>query len=265
MSGGPGQIQLKDVSKVFRKRGGGTFCALEAINLTIHSSELVFVLGPSGCGKSTLLNMIAGFEAPTSGEILLDGKPLGAPDSRRAVIFQDVQGSLFSWLNVRDNTEFGLRMRGMAPQERCTHSDRYLQLVGLKDFADHMPFELSGGMKQRVQIARALANDPEILLMDEPFGALDAQTRAVLQAELEDIWLNTRKTIVFVTHDITEAVLLADRIVILSNGPEAKIHRIISVDIPRPRSPAGPGVAKLFQEIQGLIQPTLTANRRTAA
>ncbi len=249
------------MSKSYRKRGGGTFDALSDINLEIEPAELVFLLGPSGSGKSTLLNMIAGFESPTTGEIRLDGEPLRGPDHRRAMIFQDVQGSLFSWLTVRQNVEFGQKMRGVGRNERHASAGRYLELVGLRDFADHMPYELSGGMKQRVQIARALANDPEILLMDEPFGALDAQTRSVLQFELEDIWQNTKKTIVFVTHDVTEAILLADRIVILSSGPEAKIHRTVCVGIPRPRAAADLRVANLFQEIQNLIQPSLRSRR----
>lgn len=245
----PDVIEIRGVSKTFRASTGGLTNVFEDVSLAIARSEFVLLLGPSGCGKSTLLNMIAGFEPPSSGTILQDGEQVFRPDARRTMVFQDVQGSLFAWLSVQANVEFGLRMAGMPPRERGAVARRYLELVGLREAASKMPFELSGGMKQRVQIARALAMDPEVLLMDEPFGALDAQSRNVLQEELEGIWEKTRKTIVFVTHDITEAVRLADRIVVFSAGPAAKVARIVEVSLPRPRLPTSIEVARLAQEI----------------
>jgi NitT/TauT family transport system ATP-binding protein len=256
-------IDVRNVGKTFIRRRGGEVMALENVDLTIEPSEFVCLLGPSGCGKSTLLNMIAGFEKPTRGEILVGGVPIRGPDTKRTMIFQDVQRSLFPWLTVRENVEFGLRMRGVSRLRRRVTASRYLELVGLQAQAEQMPFELSGGMKQRVQLARALANDPETLLMDEPFGSLDAQTRAVLQLELEAIWQETRKTIVFVTHDILESVRLADRIVVMSAGPNARVLRVITVDLARPRRLGTPEVGTLVQTIEALIQPVLARRRRS--
>jgi len=244
-------ISIDGVSKLFG-RGPRTTTVFENVTLSIARSEFLFLLGPSGCGKSTLLNMIAGFEPPSSGRIAQDGTEVMKPDQRRVMVFQDVNGSLFPWLTAQGNVEFGLRMAGVPPGEREPLAAKYLNLVGLRDAASKMPYQLSGGMKQRVQIARALVNDPQVLLMDEPFGALDAQSRNMLQAELEAIWLKTRKTIVFVTHDITEAVRLADRIVVFGPGPGSKVVRLVEVDLPRPRLPTSFQVAALAQEI-GLL------------
>jgi NitT/TauT family transport system ATP-binding protein len=245
----PDVIEIIEVSKRFRASNGKVTPVFEDVTLSIGRSEFVFLLGPSGCGKSTLLNMIAGFEAPSEGRILQDQEPVARPDSRRTMVFQDVHGSLFPWLTAQANVEFGLRMAGMSAAARASAASKYLDLVGLREAASKMPFELSGGMKQRVQIARALAMNPEVLLMDEPFGALDAQSRNVLQEELERIWQETKKTIVFVTHDITEAVRLADRIVVFGAGPAAKIVKIVDVDLPRPRLPTSVEVARLAQDI----------------
>lgn len=258
-------IEISGVAKTFRSSSGNPTTVFRDVNLTVARSEFVFLLGPSGCGKSTLLNMIAGFEAPSVGNILQDGAPIVRPDARRTMVFQDVQGSLFPWLSAQANVEFGLRMAGVSQGKRTEAAQRYLQLVGLRDAAAKMPFELSGGMKQRVQIARALAMNPEVLLMDEPFGALDAQSRNVLQEEIERIWLETRKTIIFVTHDILEAVRLADRIVVFSAGPDAKVARIVPVDLSRPRLPTDVAVAKLAQEVGTLFSHWNTAPRERAA
>ncbi|HZZ95163.1 MAG TPA: ABC transporter ATP-binding protein [Usitatibacter sp.] len=246
-------IEVLGVGKRFRSRSGKATSVFEDVSLSIRRGEFVLLLGPSGCGKSTLLNMIAGFEPPSEGRILQDSTPVLRPDARRTMVFQDVQGSLFPWLSAQANVEFGLRMAGMPSAQRTSVASRYLKLVGLDHAASKMPFELSGGMKQRVQIARALATDPEVLLMDEPFGALDAQSRNVLQAELERIWQATKKTIVFVTHDIAEAVRLADRIVVFGTGPAAKIVEVIEVDLPRPRVPTSLEVARLAQDIGTLF------------
>jgi NitT/TauT family transport system ATP-binding protein len=246
-------IEVRNVSKVFKgsdRRGTSVFRNAE---LRIGKGEFVFLLGPSGCGKSTLLNMIAGFEPPSEGQILHDCVPVKGPDSRRTMVFQDVHGSLFPWMSAQENVEFGLKMAGVDAAARAVTAQKYLRLVGLQDAAPKMPFELSGGMKQRVQIARALATDPEVLLMDEPFGALDAQSRNVLQAELERIWQATGKTIIFVTHDIAEAVRLADRIVVFSGGPDAQVAKVIRVGLERPRLSTSVAVADLTQEIGELF------------
>ena len=252
-----GTIEIRHVSKTFVGRDGSESSALNDISILVQPSEFVLLLGPSGCGKSTLLNMIAGFDHPTTGTILLDGLPIYRPDARRTMVFQNVQGSLFPWLTVRENVEFGLKMSGTPKPVRRALSDKYLRLVGLADASKKMPFELSGGMKQRCQIARAIATDPEILLMDEPFAAIDAQSRSALQGEIERIWKQTGKTIVFVTHDIQESVRLADRVIIFSGGPGAHILNVINVEIPRPRALSSPAVIELAQEIESLIEPSL--------
>jgi ABC-type nitrate/sulfonate/bicarbonate transport system ATPase subunit len=194
---------------------------LQGIDLTIQKGSFVCILGPSGCGKSTLLEMLAGFEKPTEGAITFDGKPVGAPGPDRVVIFQDVSNALFPWLTVRENVEFGLKALPRA--ERAQRVDEALALVGLGEHQRKFPSELSGGMKQRAQIARGLVMNPDVLLMDEPFGALDAFTRQKLQLELKALWARTGKTIVFITHDATEAVTLATDIVVLSRGPGARV------------------------------------------
>lgn len=191
--------------------------ALEPISLDIAENAFVCLVGPSGCGKSTLLNILAGFETPTSGEALMDGVPVRGPDPRRGVVFQ--QGALFTWMSVKDNVAFGPLATGKSSADAGRIADRYLEMVGLTAFGKRYPYELSGGMQQRVGIARALANDPEILLMDEPFAALDAQTRELLQEEIKRIWQSTRKTVLWITHSIEEALFLATDIVVMSARP----------------------------------------------
>ena len=206
--------------------------ALVDINLKIQEGEFICLLGPSGCGKSTLLKIIAGLIPATSGKIIIDGKVIDGPGPERAVVFQDY--ALFPWMSVRDNVEFGLEARKLAPAARKEISDKLLGVVGLTDFADRYPHHLSGGMKQRVSIARALAVNPSLLLMDEPFGALDAQTRQSLQDELLRIWREYRKTVIFVTHSIEEAIYLSDRIVVMTARP-GRIKEVVSIDEARPR------------------------------
>jgi NitT/TauT family transport system ATP-binding protein len=204
--------------------------ALANVDLAIAPGEFVAILGPSGCGKSTLLNVIAGFERPSAGRVLVDGAPVNTPGPERPVVFQ--QHSLFPWMSALDNVAFGLRMAGQASaRERARH---YLGLVGLADFHHRYPHELSGGMQQRVGLARALAVEPTILLMDEPFGALDAQTRVLMQEQLMRLWEQWRHTVVFVTHDIDEAIFLADRIVVLGIMPNI-VRGAFEVALPRPR------------------------------
>ena len=226
-------IEIKNINKSFKSKKNEKLSVLEDINLEINDGEFVCLLGPSGCGKTTLLRLIAGLDHPTSGEIIADGEVVEKPSGDRAVIFQ--QYSLFPWLTVLDNVIFGLEMTNKdSKEENIAAAERYLESVGLIDFKDSYPHELSGGMKQRVAIIRSLLNHSPILLMDEPFSALDMQNRHKLQEQLIGVWKRFKNTIVFVTHDVDEAVYLADKIVILDKNP-GKIREIVDVDIERPR------------------------------
>jgi ABC-type nitrate/sulfonate/bicarbonate transport system ATPase subunit len=226
-------IELRKVSKLFyNDETGEVVQALHDITLSVEENEFVCVLGPSGCGKSTLLNLVAGFERPTSGQVLFDGHAIQRPGPERGVVFQEA--ALLPWLTVEQNVDFGLRNLGYDRDERKERVQRFVSLVGLSDFRRARPHQLSGGMKQRVQIARVLALSPRALLMDEPFGALDAQTRDHLQEELLHIWEIERKTVLFVTHNVEEAVYLADRVVVLAPAPEGIIADV-PLFIPRPR------------------------------
>ncbi len=226
-------IEVKNINKSFESKKTDKLSVLEDINLTINDGELVCLLGPSGCGKTTLLRLIAGLDQPTSGEIVANGEVVKKPSGDRAVIFQ--QYSLFPWLTVLQNVTFGLEMTKKGSKEENVHAaERYLKSVGLIDFKDSYPHELSGGMKQRVAIIRSLLNHSPILLMDEPFSALDMQNRHKLQEQLIGVWKRFENTIVFVTHDVDEAVYLADKIVILDKNP-GRIAKIVDVDIERPR------------------------------
>lgn len=237
------KLHLKNVSKEFvAKRTGQKTLAVSDFSLQVRAGEFLCVVGPSGCGKSTVLNMIAGLDHPTGGSILMDGQPVTAPGAERGVMFQDY--ALFPWKSVRDNVGFGLKHgtpgEGLSPAERRERVDHFVEMVGLKAAAGKYPHQLSGGMRQRVALARLLANGPDVLLMDEPLGALDAQTRMVLQVELLRIWGETaeqgqRKTVVFITHGIDEAVFLADRVVVMSSHP-GRVNAVIDIDIPRPRT-----------------------------
>lgn len=231
-------------------RKGGVHYIIKNINLVIKGGEFFILLGPSGCGKSTLLNIIAGFVAKSGGRLRLGNREIDRPGRERAVVFQQADSSLFPWLTVRENVEFGLKMRRMPKAERRETADRYIRLVGLAGHEDKFPRELSGGMKQRVQLARVLANDPDILLMDEPFGALDAMTRRTMQHELSRIWRQTGKTVIFVTHDIQEAILLGQRIAIMSAGPNARITDIYDVPFDYPRDPGAPAFIGLLRKVQ---------------
>ena len=239
-------LEVRGVSKRFETRRHDTL-ALSDINLSVRPGEFVCLLGPSGCGKSTLLNIIAGFDRPTAGEMLVGGNRVSGPGRDRIVVFQEA--ALFPWLNVRSNVEFGLKLAGVGRFERRERAEQYLKLVGLERFHKAFIHELSGGMKQRAQLARSLAVDPEILLMDEPFAALDAQTRDVLQEELQLIWQRTGKTVVFVTHNVREAVLLADRVVVMSPSP-GRIKREIHISLEHPRSPDSHAVVDLAADIR---------------
>jgi NitT/TauT family transport system ATP-binding protein len=232
------KVQMRDVSVAFERDGKNT-PVLDKINLEIANGEFVCLVGPSGCGKSTLLNVMAGFISPASGVVEIDGETVRGPDPRRILVFQD--HGVFPWLTVEGNIEFGLsRLSGAERKERVAH---YVQMVRLQGFEHSYPPDLSGGMKQRLQVARALAMNPDVLFLDEPFGALDAITRVMMRAELLRIWHSERRTVIFVTHDVDEAVQLADRVVVLSSRP-AKIQNVHSVDIPHPRNISSPAYLK---------------------
>jgi NitT/TauT family transport system ATP-binding protein len=234
-------LSLTNVGKMFDVNGR-KIEALRGANLEVAKGEFVCLIGASGCGKSTLLRIVAGFENATSGEALMWGKPINGPDPTRGMVFQDY--GLFPWLSVRANIGFGPASRGRAKSEVKETVDRFIDLVGLGKFADVYPHQLSGGMKQRVAIARVLANDAEVVLMDEPFGALDAMTRERLQDELLDLWQRTGLTVLFVTHSIEEAIFLSNRVIVMSPGP-GRIDNDIAIDLPRPRDVAAPDFNEL--------------------
>jgi NitT/TauT family transport system ATP-binding protein len=242
-------LTVENLNKTYVSQGSET-PALVDINLSIAEGEFLCLLGPSGCGKSTLLKIIAGLIPATSGRIAINGKAVNGPGPERAVVFQDY--ALFPWMTVRDNVEFGLEARKLPPAERRQVSSRLLKVVGLSDFAERFPHQLSGGMKQRVSIARALAVDPSLLLMDEPFGALDAQTRQLLQDELLRIWREYRKTVVFVTHSIEEAIYLSDRIAVMTARP-GRIKQIVMVPELRPRDMASVDMNQRQREVRAVL------------
>ena len=245
-----GDLVIRNLTRSFVRDDGELLTAVENINLTIRQEEFICVLGPSGCGKTTFLRMVAGLDQATSGEIILDGEEIRGPNPKIGIVFQEY--SLFPWRNVIDNVAFGLEMQGIEREERYRIADQYLDLVGLSQFRASYPSELSGGMKQRVAVARALALDPVVLLMDEPFGALDAQTRNLLQKELLEIWEKTKKTIIFVTHSVDEAVFLGDRLIVLTSRP-GSICEIVPIDLDRPRNRTGTEFARVRRQVLDLI------------
>jgi NitT/TauT family transport system ATP-binding protein len=251
------KILIERVSKSFspksRRDAGERFVAISNVSLTVEEGEFLSIVGPSGCGKSTLLDLLAGLEPASSGSILVNGRPINGPDQEIGIVLQGY--ALFPWRTVRKNVEFGLEIRELGKKERREVSQRYIELVGLTGFEDSYPHELSGGMRQRVAIARALAYDPAVLLMDEPFAAVDAQTRELLQEELLRIWERTGKTIVFITHSIEEAIFLSDRVAVMSRNP-GTIKEIVEVTVPRPRHAdrASLGFSRLRHHLWELLQ-----------
>ncbi|MCI6274230.1 MAG: ABC transporter ATP-binding protein [Coriobacteriaceae bacterium] len=225
------KVHINHVVKKFQTRKG-EMVALNGVDLDIHENEFVCVVGPSGCGKSTLLNIIGGLEKPTEGSVTVDGREVTGPGSDRGIVFQ--QYALFPWLTVEKNVEFGLKLQGKSKEEAAEIAQRYIKMVELEEFAKAYPKELSGGMKQRVAIARAYAVNPKVLLMDEPFGALDAQTRTQLQQELLVTWEKEQKTCFFITHDVEEAIILGQRVIIMCARP-GRVKDVVDIDIPYPR------------------------------
>jgi ABC-type nitrate/sulfonate/bicarbonate transport system ATPase subunit len=239
-------ITIDRVTKRYESEDASRGLALEGVSLTIQDNEFVTVVGRSGCGKTTLLNIIAGLVEPTGGEVRVNGRPVTGPGGGKGMVFQ--QHALFPWLTAIQNVEFGCKSRGMPFRERAEAASQLIELVGLRGFEHKYPIELSGGMQQRVAIARALALDPEILLMDEPFGALDELTRLEMQDELLRVWSSRKKTVVFVTHSISEALILSDRVVVLSARP-GRVRQEISLDLPRPRERTDPKLIALHETI----------------
>ena len=239
------KLVAESITKVYGGKSS-EIVALEDMSLEVYPNEFVCLVGPSGCGKSTFLRIVAGLERPTKGVVYLDGRIVTSPGPERCMIFQEY--ALFPWRTVLQNVTFGLEIKGIPKEERVDKAMKYIELVGLTGFEDRYPHELSGGMKQRVALARALVNDPEILLMDEPFGALDAQTRKVMQGELLKIWEKEKKTVVFVTHSVIEATYLADRVCVMTARP-GRVKKEFFIDIPRPRSYVGERFLKMREMI----------------
>ena len=250
------KLEAKNIVKYF-SHDSHKLKALGGINLKIESGDFVCLVGPSGCGKSTFLRIVAGLEQPDEGEIIFDGHPVTETGPERIMVFQE--GALFPWLKVQDNVEFGLKMAGISKEERSKISHRYLDMMQLTKFADSFTYQLSTGMKQRVAIARALVMDPDVLLMDEPFAALDAQTRDLLLVEMQLIWEKTKKTILFVTHNVVEAAVLGTKVVVFSNRPSI-IKKEFTNDSPRPRTSDDEPLVKLQQDILLELRPEVKKN-----
>ena len=245
------KLETKGIVKYF-KHESHNLMALGGVNLEVEDGDFVCLVGPSGCGKSTFLRIIAGLETPDEGQVIFDGKPVTNTGPERIMVFQE--GALFPWLKVQDNVEFGLKMAGIPKEERAQISKRYLEMMQLTKFADSFTYQLSTGMKQRVAIARALVMDPDVLLMDEPFAALDAQTRDLLLVEMQLIWEKTKKTILFVTHNVAEAAVLGTKVAVFSNRP-SKIKKQIPVDFKRPRLAEDENLSGIQQEILSELRP----------
>ncbi len=240
------KVSLHEISLNYKVAGKKELVALDKISLTVKAGEFLCIVGPSGCGKSTLIHLIAGLHSATSGQVLIDQKPVSGPGTDRILIFQEL--GLFPWLTVGENVDFGMKMKGVAAAERQDKIEHYLRLVHLSQFKHSRIHQLSGGMRQRVALARALATEPDVLLMDEPFAALDAQTRDLLHDELERIWAETGRTIIFITHNVREAIRLGDRVALMTFRP-GRVKREYTINLPRPRHLEDVAVAKTAREI----------------
>ena len=258
----PVALEVRGLTKRF-ETPRGVVTALDDVSFQVHKRELMCVIGPSGCGKSTLVRILAGLETPSSGEVRVYGETVSGPGSDRGMVFQGY--TLFPWLSVKENVMFGPRMAGKSAFSAEREAREWIDLVGLAKFENAYPHQLSGGMKQRVAIARALANQPRVLFMDEPFGALDAQTRCKMQSYLLDIWKNVDITIVFITHDLDEAVFLSDRILVLDANP-GRVHEVVEVPVPRPRSESqlfDPAFMATRKHIDGIMHPPGSEQKET--
>jgi NitT/TauT family transport system ATP-binding protein len=256
--GTPAKLELRNISMQFSRRGR-RFEALRDVSLQVEAGEFISIVGASGCGKTTLLRIVDGLRPPTRGEVWVDGRAVDRPGPDRGFVFQ--QDALFPWRTVLDNVIFGLEVQGKSKKDARKRADALLRLVGLNGFEQHFPHELSGGMRQRANLARALTIDPDVLLMDEPFASLDAQTREIMQSELLRIWRSNRKTVLFVTHQIDEAVYLADRVVVMTSRP-GQVKAVVDVDIPRPRDLSvkrTPRFLELVDEIWRMIEEEVKA------
>ncbi len=254
------KLEARNIGKHFSAVQGGQVQEINAIrniDLSIEDGQLVSIVGPSGCGKSTLLNILAGLDKPSEGEVILDGRPVYETGPDRIIVFQE--NALFPWLKVQDNVEFGLMVKGLTKEKRSEIAMQYLEMMQLTKFADAYTYQLSGGMKQRVAIARSLAIDPEVLLMDEPFAALDSQTRDLLLVELQLIWARTKKTIVFITHNITESVCLGDKVVVFTKRP-GTVKKEIPIDYRRPRLPEDDGLRPFHRLVLEQLKGEITKN-----
>ena len=251
------KLEAKNIVKYF-SHDSHKLKALGGVNLKVEAGDFVCLVGPSGCGKSTFLRIVAGLESPDEGQILFDGHPVAETGPERIMVFQE--GALFPWLKVQDNVEFGLKMAGIPKEERAKISRRYLDMMQLTKFADSYTFQLSTGMKQRVAIARALVMDPDVLLMDEPFAALDAQTRDLLLVEMQLIWEKTKKTILFVTHNVTEAAVLGTKVAIFSNRPSI-IKKEVDNNFPRPRVTEDESLLKFQQDVLAELRPEVKKSK----
>ena len=252
------KLEAKNIVKYF-SHDSHKLKALGGVDLKVESGDFVCLIGPSGCGKSTFLRIVAGLEKPDDGQILFDGRPVSETGPERIMVFQE--GALFPWLTVQDNVEFGLKMAGIPKEERAKISHRYLDMMQLTKFTDSYTYQLSTGMKQRVAIARALVMDPDVLLMDEPFAALDAQTRDLLLVEMQLIWEKTKKTILFVTHSVAEAAVLGTKVAVFSNRPST-IKKEVENDFPRPRVSEDESLLKFQQDLLSELRPEVKKNRR---
>lgn len=258
---GTAMIEFNNVGKHYASKRGGEFSAVKDFNLTIAKGQFFCLLGPSGCGKSTVLSMLAGFQAESSGQILVGGKPIAGESKERGVVFQG-DDSLYPWLTAIENIEFGLRIAGKPPRERRERAMEWLHLVGLRGQQEKYPTELSGGMKQRIQIARALANEPQTLLMDEPFGALDAQTRGTMQRELRRIWSTAGTTVLFITHDIDEAIILGTHVGVMTAGPGGTLKAIVPIEIEGDRDRSDPQYGRYYEQIHNSIREEVERTTR---
>jgi len=248
------ELTLDDVSMTFNAGKTGEYPALTNTNLRVRRGEFYCLLGPSGCGKSTVLNLIAGFLRPSAGTIRMGDRRVVAAGTDRVVVFQDATNALFPWMRTQENVEFGLSIQGMPPDDAAERAAEYLDLVGLREHSHKFPFELSGGMKQRCQLARALVIEPQVLLMDEPFAALDSITKRILHGELLRIWRQLGMTIIYITHDVGEALLLGERVAVMRRGPGSSIKEEFVVDRPHPRKPTDEVIAGLYARVEASLQ-----------